>query len=323
MRFNRSEAFNCRKGIFMNDTHKIPVLFLIFKRKDTALKAFESIKAYQPERLYIAADGPRTHVAGEKEECEATRKAILESIDWNCDVKTLFRDSNLGCTNAVYGGISWFFENEECGIINEDDVVLSPDFYKLCEVLLPKYKDEDKVMIISSRNHSGKNQISNEYFFTQFANIWGWATWKRAWEKNPNEFEGWKDYPRKKLFERFGLFQGWMTIRYYNACSNPNDKMGSWDYTWSYIINKNDGICICPGVNLSTNVGIGVEGSTNYEMNDDDPYSKLGMGQIQWPLKDRTDLMLDKEMLKMDKKEFFRLRMIGLKKKIRNIISGR
>lgn len=301
----------------MDENNKIPVLLLIFKRKEEAMKAFEPIKKYQPERLYIAADGPRAGVAGEKEDCEATRKAVLDAVDWNCEVKTLFRDANLGCTDAVYGGISWFFENEEYGVINEDDVVLADDFFKFCEILLPKYKDEEKIMIISSRNHSGIKILSNEYLFSQYANIWGWASWSRAWRKNPNNFDGWETYRKRNLIKRFGAFQGLITIHYYNACSNPNKKMGSWDYTWSYIINKNDGICICPGVNLSTNVGIGVGGGTNYQVGDEDPYTCLGIGKIKWPLKMRETIELDEEQLRADKRDFFRVRLIGLKKKFK------
>ena len=112
---------------------KVPVLYLIFKRREQTLQSFAPIKAYKPSKLYIAADGPRENVQGEEEECEATRKGVLDLIDWDCEVKTLFRNKNVGCSEAVYGGISWFFEHEEFGIINEDDVVLSPDFFHFCE----------------------------------------------------------------------------------------------------------------------------------------------------------------------------------------------
>ena len=299
---------------------KVPVLFLIFKRKEQTLQAFEHIKAYQPDKLYIAADGPRCEVEGERDDCEETRKAVLDQIDWPCEVKTLFRDKNLGCTGAIYGGVSWFFEQEEYGVINEDDVVISLDFFKMCEQLLPMYKNESKVWLISSRNHSGKYKESNEYIFSNYANIWGWASWRRAWKKNDNTFNEWKTYKKSRLIKRFGLFQGLMTIRYYNLCSNPRKEFESWDYTWSYKININDGIVICPKVNLSTNVGIGVAGSTNYSVTDEDPYATLGMGIIKWPLKINNTIELDKSQLQADKDDFFRVRMIGLKKKLKKYL---
>lgn len=301
----------------------VPVLFLIFKRKAIALKAFEPIRQYQPERLYIAADGPRDSVNGEIEECVAARNAILNAIDWDCEVKTLFRDKNLGCTDAVNKGICWFLDHEEYGIINEDDIVLSQDFFKMCEILLPKYENEEKVMVISARNHSGKFQESDEYCFVNYANIWGWATWRRAWQKNSQDFEGWSAFPKWKLVKRYGLFEGFMAIWYYNKCSKPNTEFGSWDYTWRYNIAKCDGFAIAPRVNLSTNIGIGVEGGTNFSSDDVDPYSDLTVGRIVWPLKLRRDMSLDKDQLKADQRDFFRIRMIGLRKKVKKLFLQR
>lgn len=298
---------------------KVPVLFLIFKRKE-AVKAFESIRSYQPTRLYIAADGPRQNVDGERNDCESTRKTVLEMIDWPCDVKTLFRDRNLGCTEAVYGGISWFFENEKYGIINEDDVVISSDFFKMCEQLLPLYENEKQIMMISSRNHSGKYLESDEYAFVYSPKIWGWASWERAWKLNTNTFEGWSQFPKYKLVKRYGLFQGLVMYYHYRKCLNPHSNFFSWDYIWAYIISKYDGLVICPKVNLSTNVGIGVEGSTNFSENDEDPYASLGVGRLKWPLIIKKDMTLDKELLRKDRKDYFRIRMIGIKKKIFNIL---
>ena len=300
------------------NSKKIPILFCIFKRME-ALEAFEPIRQYQPDRLYIAADGPRDHVIGEKEDCVKVQQAILDKIDWPCTVKTLFREKNLGCTEAIYRGVSWFFEQEEYGIINEDDIVISQDFFKMCEQLLPLYENERKIWLISSRNHSGRNNESDDYSFVYFANIWGWASWRRAWQKNDNTFKEWRTYNKLRLIKRFGLFQGLITIWYYNLCSNPRKKMESWDYTWSYKININDGVVVCPKVNLSTNVGIGVAGSTNYSMEDHDPYAELGVGKIKWPLNIKNRIILDKQQINDDKRDFFRLRMIGLKKKISNL----
>lgn len=301
----------------------VPVLFLIFKRKAIALKAFEPIRQYQPERLYIAADGPRNSIKGEKEDCEAARNAILNAIDWDCEVKTLFREKNIGCKVAGSNGISWLFEHEEYGVIVEDDIVLSQDFFKMCEQLLPLYNNVENVMVISARNHSGKYQESDEYCFVNYANIWGWATWRRAWQRNSQDFEGWSKFPKRKLVMRYGLFQGLMAIWYYNKCSNPKNEFGGWDYTWRYNIAKCDGIAIAPRVNLSTNIGIGVEGGTNFSSDDVDPYSHLSVGSMIWPLKLKDDMSLDKDQMKADQRDFFRIRMIGLRKKVKKLFLQR
>ena len=61
------------------------------------------------------------------------RGYIKKNIDWECDIKTLFRDKNLGCKcskHAIHG-----FENEEMGIILEDDCLPSRVFFWFCEEL--------------------------------------------------------------------------------------------------------------------------------------------------------------------------------------------
>lgn len=98
-----------------------PILFLVFSRPDVTGKVFEAIKNAQPPRLYVAEDGPRESVATDQERCAEVRSIILDNIDWQCDIKTLFREQNLGCRDAVSSAIDWFFDNEEDGIILEDN----------------------------------------------------------------------------------------------------------------------------------------------------------------------------------------------------------
>ena len=109
-----------------------PVLFVIFNRPDTTQKVFNAIRQAKPKQLFVAADGPREGKEGEKEKCEQVRE-IIEQIDWDCEVKTLFRDKNLGCKIAVSSAIDWFFENVEEGIILEDDCLPSQSFFWYCQ----------------------------------------------------------------------------------------------------------------------------------------------------------------------------------------------
>ena len=125
------------------------VLFLVFNRPDTTRQVFEAIRKAKPPRLYVAADGPREDHPGEDEKVREIRDYVMNNIDWDCEIKTLFRDKNLGCKYAVSGAITWFFENEEMGIILEDDCLPSQSFFWYCEELLKKYKDIDTIMHIN------------------------------------------------------------------------------------------------------------------------------------------------------------------------------
>ena len=294
---------------------KVPILFCVFKRME-AIKAFESIRKYKPERLYIAADGPRDYVAGEKDDCEKVRNAIISLIDWSCDVKTLFRSENLGCTNAIYKSISWFFENEEYGVIVEDDVILSQDFYKLSEDALEHYKDTEKIMMIGAQNRSGKHAKSSQLSFGTYTYIWGWATWRRSWGKMDINMQKWPKCNKWHLFKTYGFGPGVFKWRSY-AMAYKNASSGSWDTRWAFSVFYNDGLTLMPQVNLSTNIGIGIEGGTNYEVGDEDPYVNLKIGELKWPVEYPQDIKEDKSQKGENKRDYLRQRWIGLKKKLK------
>ena len=138
-----------------------PILFLVFNRPDTTKKVFESIKAIKPKRLYISCDGARLDNENDKEKIKEV-KEIFKNIDWECQVYKRFRDKNLGCKLAVIDGINWFFDQEEEGIILEDDTLPSNSFYNFCEFMLEKYRENKVVMHIGGYKppHIGRDNFS-------------------------------------------------------------------------------------------------------------------------------------------------------------------
>lgn len=296
---------------------KVPVLVLAFNRANHVVEAMKAIREYKPERIYLECDGARPHKAGEKVAVEETRKAMLDAVDWPCEVKTFFRDENLGCANAVYGAISWFFENEEYGIICEDDIILSLDFFKLCEELLPRYMHEDKVMEISARNESFRTDIPNTYVYAQCYHCWGWATWRRAWDKMDMQMKAAPKLSRWCLVKRLGMFRGLMMKKYFMSAYHSLPNFNSWATRWFLSILENDGLVIVPGVNLALNIGM--DGGAHYEAGDEDPYSGLTLGNIKWPIKYNDRLIPDNKQKHYDNKMFLKVRLIGVRKKIRKL----
>lgn len=297
---------------------KVPVLFLIFCRKDAALQALESIRNYRPDRLYIAADGARANKDGEKEQCEQTRQSILNAIDWDCEVNTLFRKQNLGCANAVYGAVTWFFENEEYGVIIEDDVVIHPDFYCLCERLLPHYQNEEKIMLITANNATPNLRHPDKLVFTNRAWIWGWASWRRAWTRMDMSMSRWKQYNPLHLIERFGLFQGLFFWYYWSLAYKNITTLKSWATRWDFALTAYNGVCLSSNANLSKNIGISNAGGTHYDEDSIDMYSHLPFGSVRYPIQLPEKIEIDKDKAQAEQKEFKRIRLIGLKKKIRH-----
>ena len=162
---------------------KTPLLFLVYNRPAETARVFEVIRSQRPSILFVAADGARPDRPGEEASVKQTRE-IVAQIDWPCELKTLFRDTNLGCSLAVTAAISWFFEHVDEGIILEDDCLPHPDFFSFCATLLERYRPERRVATIGGTHvlPSTLRHAHNHYASKYFAK-WGWATWRRTWQQ--------------------------------------------------------------------------------------------------------------------------------------------
>lgn len=235
---------------------KTPILFLIFNRPDTTQLVFDEIKKQKPKYLYVAADGARTDKIDEERLCSETR-AIIDQVDWDCEVKTLFRDKNLGCKVAVSSAINWFFDNVEEGIILEDDCLPAESFFRYCESMLEKYRNDNRIMHISGENPLEQGLCSKSYYFSQIPHIWGWATWKRAWNKYNVNFEAFDTFLKFNLIQN--VFEQKEAQKYWNKVFNRvyNGEINTWDYQWTYALFVNNGLSINPNKNLISNIGFG------------------------------------------------------------------
>lgn len=242
---------------------KTPVLFLIYNRPEYTEKVFEAIKVAKPKKLFIHADGPKKDKPEDIELCERARE-IVDNIDWNCELKILFRDENLGCKLGMSGGITWFFENVEEGVILEDDCLPNKSFFSYCEKLLDKYRNEQEVMMISGSNPATSVDVGADYFFSYFYHIWGWATWKRAWEKFDIEISDWPKFRDSDFLEKkfpnnadYRTFVKQMFDQIYGK------KASVWGVQWTYTCLVNNGYAILPKNNLISNIGL----TGTHEMN--------------------------------------------------------
>lgn len=305
---------------------KIPVLFLIFNRKDASIKAFQAIKTYKPDQLFIAADGPRPQKEGEKEKCEETRQAVLEMIDWPCEVKTLFRDENLGCAKAVSSAIDWFFENVEFGIIVEDDIILSQDFFRLAQVIDSKYRDDDRIMCVNAQYIGPEHKIPETYRFSVMASPWGWATWRRAWKKMDMTMSLYPKIGIKQYIKSYGIVKGLLKHYYiwkpaYKIISSGGD-ISSWATRWDFNVFANNGLVVIPLKNLAVNIGCTGIGGAHYSADDENLYSWLKLESLPEEITHPIEIRHDKFLKKIENRDYIRVKKAGLIKKIKNKITA-
>ncbi|WP_300026596.1 nucleotide-diphospho-sugar transferase [uncultured Maribacter sp.] len=234
-----------------------PILFIIFNRKDVALKSLEAIKRSKPKKMYISGDGPRNSVQQDAGKVKNTREAVISAIDWDCEVKTLFQDENLGCGPGVYTAINWFFEHEEQGIILEDDCVASDSFFLFCQTLLKRYKDDERIGLISGYNQVGSIPVNDSYCFSKYAVCWGWATWRRAW-KNMDYDMHWKSGKYEdSILSNCGYLGKDYTYWKRRIKAVETGLVSAWDYQWCYSLAAQNQLGVFSEVNLISNIGYG------------------------------------------------------------------
>jgi hypothetical protein len=225
-----------------------PILYLIFNRLDLTEITFSSICKIKPKKLFIAADGPRLGNINDEINCKLVREYVISKIDWDCEVITLFREKNLGCGKGVSSAISWFFEQVDYGIILEDDCVPNNSFFYFCEQLLLKYKYNDRISHISGCNFQiGYKHDKNDYFFSNYSFIWGWATWKRSWIDYDFEMKNFESFFKKFRYKNLISYDFYLNVK--------NKTIDTWDVQWQYSLLKNKKISIQPRLNLIRNIG--------------------------------------------------------------------
>lgn len=243
-------------------TTKNAVLMLVFNRPEVTRRILQAVKEAKPPRLYVAADGPRPNNRNDQVQSQAVR-GLFDQIDWPCEIHTRFLERNLGCRMAVSSAIDWFFEQEEQGIVLEDDTLPNASFFEFCDVMLDRYKDDARVFSVCGSNLAQPWFCSQQsYEFTRYMCVWGWASWRRAWNHYDETLHFWptgKTQPGTLPLMPTGFARRFWSLVFDLVYLRS---IGTWDHQWVFAHWKNNGLSIVPARNMVVNLGFG-EGATN------------------------------------------------------------
>lgn len=248
-----------------------PVLLIIFNRPHTTKLVFSAIREVKPKYLYVSADGPRENNSEDIDKCRDARE-IIKQIDWQCDLKTYFRDTNLGCGLGPSDSITWFFTYVDEGIILEDDCLAHPEFFTFCSDMLSKYRNNFKILSIAGSNfQDGKQRGKGSYYFSIHNRIWGWATWKRTWDKYDYFLNYIDEKESEKIIESLFRLKSerkyWLVV--FKNSKSTQTSNSAWDYQFMFLQWKIGGLTITPNTNLISNIGFGNDAThTAWGIND-------------------------------------------------------
>ena len=292
-----------------------PVLFLIFNRPETTEKVFSAIRKAEPPRLYVAADGPRPDYPNDAESCEIAR-TIATNIDWNCEVKTLFREKNLGCGLAVTSAIDWFFEQEAEGIILEDDTKPSEQFFEFIDFGLRKYRDNKNIGSICGYNPlTPKTNTNDRIIISNYPSLWGWGTWREVWDKY--SFQADFNY----LYTISTIYRHIKHLRYTLYIMSilrgiEKREVDTWCAQFGFMFAKYKYKVVYPSINMIENVGFGDFATHTKSQNNTNKIANIMMDYKN--LKESYEKLFDHERFNIECPSIYKRFTIKCRKFLKN-----
>jgi hypothetical protein len=276
----------------MSRPARTPVALFVFNRPEPTRAVFERIAGARPPVLLIVADGPRAERVGEDERCGAAR-AIVDRVDWPCEVLKDFSPTNLGCRRRMSSGIDWVFGQVPQAVLLEDDCVPEPTFFGFADEMVERFAGNDRVMMVAGNNPLAPWKSSrSSYHFSHCTSIWGWATWRRAWAAYDVDMKAWTDpAARQRMATTLGeeLYQRRVPI--YDK--THRGLIDTWDFQWNFARFIRGGLTVVPSVNLVSNIGFGAGATHTHKATH--PWANQPTAPMEFPLRHPQAVNADRE----------------------------
>lgn len=274
----------------------VPVALIIFRRPETTRQVFEAIRQAEPSKLFVIADGPRSNRPGEAEKCKATREVVTD-VDWDCKVYRNYSDDNLGCGVRPATGIDWVFRHVDRAVILEDDCLPHSSFFPFCASVLERYADVPQVMHINGNTYGldQRGWHNYSYSFASYPQVWGWATWRRAWKAFDWKMADWPAFRDAGLVESLdgGAAYADKRCEKWDRVYDGRDR-DIWDYQWHFAVMRKNGLAVVPERNMITNIGFGE--MATHSVNHDSEKADIRRHDINLPLNHPPFLLSDKRI---------------------------
>lgn len=284
-------------------TLRTPVAFIIFNRPEVTQRVFAQIAKARPPKLLVVGDGPREARAGEVERVAAARD-IIRQVDWPCDVLCNYSDINLGCKARVSSGLDWVFEQVPEAIVLEDDCLPDQSFFRFCEELLDRHRNDQRIGMISGDNFQfGREYNEDSYYFSKYTHIWGWASWRDRWV---NEYDvDIKNWPQIRDDSTLAKFlEDQKEVAFWSALFDKAylNQVDTWDYQWTLTNWSKGRLTILPSVNLISNIGFSADATHTVSAS---RFSNLPVRSIDFPLRHPTEVIQNKTADDFTKRDWF------------------
>lgn len=295
-------------------TKYAPIVMFVYCRPDHAKQTIEALlrnKEASETDIFIYSDAPKNDKARQG---VAKTRYYIHSITGFKSVTIIERQENWGLARSLVDGITTIVNKYGRVIVIEDDIKVSQYCLKYFNDGLELYEDDAQMASIHAYTYPHKEKLPDT-FLIKGADCWGWATWKRAWDKFCND----PVLLKQKLIEtkRVREFDFNYTYPYMGMLQRRIDGLNSsWAICWYASTFLNDMYTLYPNVSMAEQIGMDGVGATHSGVssayNVSVATSPIELGPIQ-------NYMNSKEGLKAFR-HFFKMNCLGYRGHIKRIL---
>ncbi len=271
-----------------------PVAVFAFNRPTPLRRVLARIREARPTRLFLIADSARAGNEADAARCTEVRSILTSFVDWPCEVSQNFAAENLGCRRRISSGLDWVFEQTDQAIVLEDDCLPDTSFFPFCAEMLARFADSPEIMMISGDSFTPAIADPDaSYRFSQSTQIWGWATWRRAWSHYDVEMKVWPEFRDRRSLRR--LVPDPRTLRFWEEAFEAvwDGRIDTWDWQWTFACWKISGLSVLPNINLVQNIGYSGDGTHTSADSSTNPAAVSGT--LTFPLDHPDAIVVDRE----------------------------
>lgn len=194
----------------------------------------------------------------------------------------------------VTSGLDEVFSEVDRAIVLEDDCVPNEDFFSFCASLLHHHQDNRSIAAITGDNfQDGVIRGRDSYYFSKYAHVWGWATWRRSWEHYDAEMAFWPALKGSPNWIQ--LHPRTIERRYWERVFDRvfKGEVDTWDYQWQAGIWHRGGLTATPNANLVENVGFNPDATHTKTERPSVPAARLELRPFRHPIAEMADKEAD------------------------------
>lgn len=243
--------------VFMKRNLKCaPVALFVYNRLSYLIKTVEALKENDLSSetdLFVFSDGPKNAILDTKSVMAV--RDYVSSITGFRSLHLKFSSVNKGLAKSIVDGVTEMLAVHNSLIVLEDDLVVAPNFLQFMNDALLRYELDERVMSISGYVYPiNLSNTKSSTFFLNYADCFGWATWRRGWANFDWDAKNlYANLKKKKLLNKLNLEfsypYSWMLKRQFSSNST------SWAVRWYASGVLNNKLTLFPKKSLVNHIG--------------------------------------------------------------------